>query len=251
MIVTDFAKSYVRWSIPPDLADQRKPGHLPWGNTVRIEIDARCTVIDHTIGHQLDFYLIAPCRNEWMYREFEIVQQPGGEYRRIFSNDRQLDVGMEIPPTGSYDASVSTSAFSALEFDVSQKDATELSSDSDVVAASTSNQTIVVQTAYENTDGTHSAILEYPVRTMNFHPERNRFQVDTGPLIFVDFRVDAAHTIDRCKLAHIVFNRWDFAEIVCRSPVSTPGAESIERAMFHYAEVHNVNAKHSLFAVIS
>ncbi|CAN5696148.1 hypothetical protein BH23CHL5_BH23CHL5_28520 [soil metagenome] len=251
MNVTDFARSYVRWSIPPDFEDQRKPGHLPWGNTVRIQVDACCSVIEHASGQHFDFYLIAPCRNEWMYRELEIVQQPGGEYRRIFSRERQLDVGMETPPTSFAAASVSTDTFSELSFDIAKSEATELTSDSEVVAATTYKQTIVVKTEYKSIDGTHSALLEYPVRTMNFHPERGRFQVDTGPLIFVDFSADAFQTIDRCKLAHIVFNRWDYAEVVCRFPVPTGGSDSMERSLFHYAEVQSLTASHRLFTVDS
>ena len=42
--VTDFSRSYVRWSIDADPADQRTPGHMPWGNSVRLPIDARCSI---------------------------------------------------------------------------------------------------------------------------------------------------------------------------------------------------------------
>ena len=48
---------------------------------------------------------------------------------------------------------------------------------------------IVAKTSFE-VNGIR-ATLEYPVRTMNYHDDRVRFQVDTGPLIFPDLPSDA------------------------------------------------------------
>jgi hypothetical protein len=196
--VTDFSRSYVRWSIPPDPDDTRQPGHMPWGNSVRIQIDAACTITDESNGGRETFYLIAPCRKEWMYRETGLIMEPGAEYRAIFDRDRQLDVAMSAHLHGDRPLPSSTAGFTSLVFEISTLPATPLESDTEIVRATGGNAPIVARTSIENTERGLTALLEYPVRTMNYHPERRRFQVDTGPLIFADLSRETAHPIEHC-----------------------------------------------------
>src|SRR5919198_77724 len=93
MDALDFSRSFMTWWAPPNLNDKRLPGHMPWGNGARIAFDARCEVIDDATGKRDEFVLIAPCRTEWMYRDEQIFQQPGGEYCVIFSPTRHRGVG--------------------------------------------------------------------------------------------------------------------------------------------------------------
>ncbi|MEZ4497165.1 MAG: hypothetical protein R2845_10390 [Thermomicrobiales bacterium] len=94
--VTDFYRSYMCWGIRQSL-DTARRDTWKWRNEVRILIDARCTVTNDTTGGvSEEFYLIAPCRTEWMYRDTELIQNPSGEYRVIFSDDRQIYVGKSI-----------------------------------------------------------------------------------------------------------------------------------------------------------
>src|SRR6188472_4313741 len=109
--ITDFANSYMTWNAPADLNDKRKPGHMPWGNSARILIDARCTIIDEKNERVEELFLVAPCRTEWMYRETEMIQNPSGEYRVIFIQDRQLYVGKKITEETARGKSTSTSWF--------------------------------------------------------------------------------------------------------------------------------------------
>ena len=41
MNICDFANSYIMWTVPPNPSDNRQPGHMPWGNSARIQLDAR------------------------------------------------------------------------------------------------------------------------------------------------------------------------------------------------------------------
>ncbi|MGH2550459.1 MAG: hypothetical protein ACRDHN_13780, partial [Thermomicrobiales bacterium] len=182
LTVTDFGNSYMSWSIGADLNDKRVPGHMPWGNSARILIDARCTLFDDSNGTSLETYLIAPCRTEWMYRENDLIQIPSGEYRVIFSQDRQISVGKHIDELSARAGSIPTSAFNSLEFAIRAVPATALDSDQAIVDATLALKPIVATTEIVNTERGLRAVLEYPIRTMNIHPERVRFQVDTGPI---------------------------------------------------------------------
>lgn len=245
--VTDFSQSYVRWSIPPDPGDTRQPGHMPWGNSVRIQIDATCTISSQLSGESETFYLIAPCRKEWMYRETGLIMDPGAEYRVIFSQNRQLDVAMSVKGHGDWQLPARTDGFTSLKFEIRSIAATQLQSCEAVVKASEGQAPIVARTEITNAARGLTALLEYPIRTMNYHPERKRFQVDTGPLIFADLSLETTHSIEHCKLAHTVYNTFDYAEFVCRPLTPQIGDNPGDVRIYHYSEIHRDAVSHALF----
>jgi hypothetical protein len=96
MLVTQFERSYVTWHAPHNPNDKRVPGHKPWGNSARILFDARCVLTEVTTGQSEEFFLVVPCRTEWMYQERNMIQNPSGEYRAINSRERYRSVGLAM-----------------------------------------------------------------------------------------------------------------------------------------------------------
>ena len=172
---------------------------------------------------------------------------PGAEYRALFSADRQVDVAMQCRVEGDRPLPASTSGFSALHFETASSDARSLSSEGEIVTASASGAPLVVQTRINS--GEISAILEYPIRTMNYHPERVRFQVDTGPLIFPVLDQLTQHPIDCCRLAHTVFNSLDYAEFTCRPAGDEVDAIVEGVGLRRYSELYRVAVVHQFFAL--
>ncbi|MGH2561681.1 MAG: hypothetical protein ACRDJH_21660 [Thermomicrobiales bacterium] len=248
MQMTDFGNSYMTWVAPHDFSDRRVPGHKPWGNSARILIDARCTITDDATGTTEELYLVAPCRTEWMYQEENLFQNPSGEYRVIFTQERQLVVGKRMVEESDRPGSSSTDKFTSLVFTIGLfPDATALDTGKAVVAATHANLPINALTEIRDDASGLRATLEYPVRTMNIHPERERFQVDTGPLIFPDLAANDEHWIDRCALAHVIYNTFDRAEFICKRP--TPflhDGQEVAR-IFHYSDYRALPATHTLY----
>jgi hypothetical protein len=260
MEMTDFGNSYMTWSVPHDPSDQRQPGHMPWGNSARILLDARCTITNTATGATDDFYLVAPCRTEWMYRDDRLFQVPSGEYREVFSATRRLNLGKRMTVEGELPRSipakmrneptpgaVRTVGLTALDFTIGTFPmVTALTTDADVVTATQENLPLVGVTEIWNEERHLHAVLEYPIKTMNFHPERRRFQVDTGPLIVPDLAADEEHWMDTFALAHINYNTFDRAEFICRrpTPLLVDGREVAQ--ILHYDEVRVLPARHTL-----
>ncbi len=246
--VTDFYRSYMCWAVEPNPNDTRKPGHMPWQNWVRILIDARCTIHDERNGTSEEVYLIAPCRTEWMYRDTELIQDPSGEYRVIFTQDRQLSVGKHIDESRERAGSVPTSSFTSLEFKITTVDATPLPDDAAIIEASQGMRPMVAKTEIADAGSGMRAVLEYPIRTMNYNLPHTRFQVDTGPLVFPDFSLETEHLLDRCKLAHTVYNTLDYAEFVCKQPTPLVKDGQEVASVFHYSDYHRLPVKTEFFA---
>ena len=105
----------------------------------------------------------------------------------------------------------------------------------------------MIQTTIANASGTRRAVLEYPVKTFNYQPERVLFQMDTGPMLWADLDSPEADPMCWLRLAHTVFNRFDRAEFVLRGP--TPFAVDGEPVgqVEDYQQVVAQPARHSFF----
>lgn len=262
MEMTDFGNSYMTWIVPHDPNDRRVPGHKPWSNSARILIDARCTITDTRSGASDEFYLIAPCRTEWMYQEENLFQIPSGEYREIFSPTRRLSLGKRMTTDGQLprsvpalaqiaqsDTRVRTAGLLSLKFAVRTfPEVTTLETDAQVIAATQANLPLVGRTEIWDEARQLRATLEYPIRTMNIQTERQRFQVDTGPLIVPDLAAGEEHWMDLFSIAHIIYNTFDRAEFICRrpTPIEVDGREVA--SVQHYSDVRVYPARHILLA---
>jgi hypothetical protein len=144
---------------------------------------------------------------------------------------------------------VTTEWFTSLVFTINHHpEATALDTDAAVVAATQANVPINARTELRDEASGLRAVLEYPVRTMNIHPERVRFQVDTGPLIFPDLAATAEHWIDSCALAHIIYNTFDRAEFICKRPTPLIHDGQEVARIFHYSDYRAFPAAHTLYA---
>ncbi|MFN8511063.1 MAG: hypothetical protein U0232_12425 [Thermomicrobiales bacterium] len=260
MRMIDFGNSYMTWIVAHNPHDKRVPGHMPWDNSARILIDACCTITDTRSGVSDDFYLIAPCRTEWMYRDENLFQVPSGEYREIFSPTRRLSLGnrmtIETPAPRSMPALVEqpiegvpvvTAGLLSLKFAVRTfAEVTELTDDASVVAATQANLPLAARTEIWDEARGLKATLEYPIKTMNIQVERQRFQVDTGPLIVPDLAGQEEHWLDLFSLAHIIYNTFDRAEFICRQPTPIVRDGQEVARVNHYSDVRVYPARTTL-----
>lgn len=248
MNATDFSNSYITWSVPYNPNDKRVPGHKPWGNSARIQIDARCELIDEKSGAREEFVLIVPCRAEWMYQEENLFQIPSREYRGIWSRTRHISMGKGMIYEGEKRKSAPTKdTFTSLHFTVrSFPSVMVLQTDEAVVEATLKELPLVAQTEIWDVQRQMRAVIEYPVKTMNIHPERKRFQVDTGPLPLPDFTSDAEESIEWFSLAHVVYNTSDRAEFIIRqpTPVLKDGQEVC--SVIHYSGIKVHEARNTI-----
>jgi hypothetical protein len=262
MEMTDFGNSYMTWIVPHDPNDRRVPGHKPWSNSARILLDARCTITDTASGATDDFYLVAPCRTEWMYQDENLFQVPSGEYREAFSATRRLSFGKRMTTDGNLPRSVPafrqqdtsaapvrTTGLLSLKFAIRTfPEVTVLTTDAQVVAATQANLPLVGRTEIWDEGRHRRAVLEYPIKTMNIQTERQRFQVDTGPLLVPDLAAEEEHWMDLLSMAHIIYNTFERAEFICRqpTPIEVEGREVA--SVLHYSDVRVYPARHTLLA---
>lgn len=93
------------------------------------------------------------------------------------------------------------------------------------------------------------AIIEAPVKTMNIEPQRQQYQIDTGPVALPDLARRYEPRIDCLRLAYVAFNTPHFADFVVEqpTPVLDEGRETAR--VYHYSSPISLPAKNSLIAL--
>ena len=253
MQITDYGNSYILWTGKYNPDDTRKPGHMPWDNTVRILLDSRCWVTNEETGETKEYNLITPCRTEWMYRSDVLWQQPNHEFCGICSDTEfmggHVKTGDIITYGGDWRAA-NPIAGRYQRFEISIRhypEAQHLENDEQVVEATMKCLPIIARTEVWSDDGKMRAITEYPVKTMNVQIERKRMQVDTGPVIFPDFSQSIDSEIKRLRFAFVCYNTNDVAEFILRvpTPVLRDGEEVA--SVVDYSEVRRIPVKNSFY----
>jgi hypothetical protein len=248
----NFNASFMTWDFPyrPDPRPYARH-NTPHGNMARIQLDAIIDVVDRESGQTERFVLICPCRTEWVYAEDRLFQLPSREYRNIYSLTQQRSMLRDITHQGEITrGSPVSNDFRSLTIDVRPyRRAPLLKTSAEIVAATAKGTPLVARTRIDDPKRPLSYVLEYPIKTMNFQPKTNSFQVDTGPLLVPDFQSEEENAIDCLEMAHVAYNRLDRAEFILRrpAPVQNERGETLCHVL-HYAEVREDKAVNEFFA---
>lgn len=245
----DFNNSYMTFTVPNGV------------NTARIQLDSLTRVTNERTGKAEDFFQITPCKSEYMYAGEKLLQQPNFDFSGVFSRDaseihrswKQHDSKREI----ERHAVLHKDRFESVRFDIRTfKTAKKLKTSAEVHDATWRMEPIWARTHVRSAKAKRSAVIEYPVRTMNVRNSTRDYQVDTGPILFPrwmladDKPATRKHEIQQFLYAFIVYYKWDEAEVVLRVPTRVdlangkPGPE-----VWHYSRIEKIACEHELFVV--
>ena len=220
-------------------------------NSVRILIDAACTLIDDETGRSDIYYLIAPCRAEHTHADDDLIQMPSYEFCGIWgASDKHYIRTHWVSGRDRYEYQHLDKADT---LDIRYLSSTRKLTDNDAIFEATmeSSEPLISRTTIHDDLDRITAVLEYPVKTMNVKEEPVRYQVDTGPLILPDLGRDAEHPIERFDVAHVVYNRFDEAQFILRKPVAGREGTAPEQYTTDYSEIRIVGAKNELLLAVS
>jgi hypothetical protein len=184
-----------------------------------------------------------------MYRDEGHFIMPGSDYLMAFAHDRCLRFSPDIlSPLDVPEIDPFIDLLTSLDFKLtSMRAPRRLKTDADVAAIAQTQSPVVVQTEIWNSETSRKALLEYPVKTLNYHAEHQRFQVDTGPVLWPDLTASDADPITWIRLAHVAFNRLNQAEFVKRVPTALKKDGRDAFVIEDYREVSVHEALHEFF----
>lgn len=245
MKAIDFARSFLTFRIDTEKKAPKTVSHKPpWSlNNARIQLECRLQVTDKQSGQVQSFVLGASCKTERVGVTENIWTEPNADYAPVFSDSAFLNIktyarageGVELYPPGSgvqseRQTGMHVDAFDSVRIDVQECDGTLLTSDEDIVAATLANTVLNARTTIES--DRYTAVLEYPVKTMNANERDNIYQTDTGPVLFPDLTCEPQEIHSQLQFAYSAFNCPDWIEFIVRVP--TPVGDGID--VHHYSK---------------
>ncbi len=215
-------------------------------NQARIQVEARCQMT-WPDGRTEETWLVASCKAENTYAERHLFQQPNYDFAMLYTRDRYriIRLGAEHGAAPS-ESGLIVDRFESARFDLCWAEGAEwLKDDASVIAATVAGRPLVAQNRLVHASGA-TALLEFPVKTMNVNTELRCWQVDTGPLI-VPAEAAWAGDIDGFQVAFAAFRTTAWTEYLARGPLRlADGATTVD----HFHEVSVVTAANSLWALI-
>lgn len=231
--VLDYPRSFVTFFTNPSQG----------GNIARIQLDSICRVTGWTEEPET-FHLIAPCRSEHMYLDGQLFQMPNYEFCGIFTADRVSLIRTHwTSDREKVDINAISDRFERVAIDPTELVAELLPDVDAIVAATLANRLLVARTELHDAATGATALLEYPIKTMNVTRDPARFQVDTGPIIVPLFD-SMAEPIARFAIAHAVYWQDDRVEFVLREPHEVAAGVSVT----DYTRLVFSAAKHEIWA---
>jgi hypothetical protein len=242
----DFARSFLRFT-------SDRVNHTP-----RLQLDALCRLTEP--GREArQLVLTAPCLGESMYVATGLIHQPTFEFAMVAEAGvafavlrHHANAADDVVEARRVGAAMSTrsgvpSRVTALDVTMARFEAVEAIGDYDAFRrALLADRPIVGRTSYLSADGTFVEV-EYPVKTGNVAHGAPSWQVDAGPVLWLDASANAELLVSRVGLAYLVYNDFGWAEVARRVP--TPLGEG-SPATAHYGAVERVIVRNELFAAV-
>ena len=105
------------------------------------------------------------------------------------------------------------------------------------------------QTELRNPETGRTAVIEYPIKTINWHRDQKIWQVDTGPLLLPDLSVPAEEWSATIQLAYIVFNVPEWADFVVEQITPITEGEQEVAQVYHYSGIVHKDCRNVLIAM--
>lgn len=200
VLAIDFARATLTWQ----LAQPQSAG--------RFALDSALTVVAAD-GTRETFHLGAQVFAGNVYGEGILFKQPPYEFAAAFSTlrfriFRSAHVGVQADTYGHI-----ATAFAGVAMDLPSVPCRALETRAAVVLQAAPR--LAARTRWTTADGI-GLELEFPVRHVNLDVARDKFQVETGPVLTL--APSGGSTVERLRRAYVIFNRLDRMEMLLDDP---------------------------------
>ncbi|HYF37089.1 MAG TPA: hypothetical protein VD994_17450 [Prosthecobacter sp.] len=237
MDVIDYGRSFLVGKIP--------------ANEVRFSVESRTRVIDERSGKHEDFYQCASCKAEATFADKNLFRPDNYDFLPIFGTEGGVIFRRKSWLNPDYRTlKKAAEMWGGQEYKITApKNARLLTSNAEIRAATHAALPIVAQTELADASTGMRAIIEYPVKTMNTHREKDMYQIDTGPVAFPDLTKRYDSFAESLALAFVAFNVPHFADFVIEdvTPIKDAGKE-VARVR-HFERIVSLSAANRLYAI--
>ncbi|MDC0935362.1 sialidase family protein [Pirellulales bacterium] len=221
----------------------------PW-NSPRFWVESRCRITDPAAKKMAEYFQCGSCKSEDTFAEKDLFTTDNYDFLPVFSADetvvfrrrsRWVNKYREVRPAEDWwDGSVPR---------LRKAPARVLKTPQEIGDAIASGQPLIGQTELRDEVTGRIAVLEYPIKTINWRRDDQSWQVDTGPVLLPDLSVSPDQWSHTIQLAYLAFNSWNGADFVVEQPTPIHDDHKQVAKVLHYSEIVHQKARNVLLAV--
>jgi hypothetical protein len=220
------------------------------GNNARLQVESVCRLRDREATEAQTFYFFASCKSEDTFAKQDLFYEENYDFCGVFSEDEYILFRTMATHTERFrEQGMWRDRFEDVKRHIVTVEARALESAGDVVQTSLANVPMVGQVEFTSPDGRFEAHLEFPIKTMNANDIDVMYQVDTGPIAFPDFGMEAEKTYERLSPAYVAYNAPDFADFVIQEPTQVAIEGGKPGCVTHYSRIVSLRATTRVVAV--
>jgi len=232
----------------------------PW-NSPRFWVESRCRVIDRQADKTVEYLQCGLCKAERTFAYRALFADDNYDFLPVFSADEGIIFRRKVRVGEPYrDVRPIDKWWGGTEPHLRTFHGRALTSPDEIFAAMQQGKPIVGQTELRDEKTGRVAVIEYPIKTINFERDKKDWQVDTGPVILPDLSAPPDQWAHAFKLAHIAFRTPYWADFIVDQPTplepgAAPGDPVQETAKaeipmtYHYSGQVHKTARNVLMAL--
>lgn len=190
-------------------------------NNARIQVEARCTMVDVSDGSKEEYHLVASCKSEDTYGKGVLFYEPNYDFCGIFSSKEFILIRVGAPYKPNETIGDNEGFFEEVGRGIVMAEEEMLADNEAIVKATLDNHLLNGRTTITDPAGRYRAVIEFPIKTMNANDIRNIYQVDTGPILLPDFKSQERRMVER-------FETWRTSHIASQvRPILSSRSQSL------------------------
>ena len=220
-------------------------------NRVRFLVESRTRILDERSGKTQDYYQCASCKSENTFARKDLFMEDNYDFIPIFGPEDGLLFRRKAYLNPRYrEWRKAEDLWGGQIYQVKTPRASRPVSTTDEIHRATAEALpLVAQTEINGADTGLTAIIEYPVKTMNIRDQEPTYQVYPGPIAFPDLSRRHERLPDALALAFVAFNAPHFADFVIEDETPILQVDRELTRVHHYSRILSLPAKNRIFAI--
>ncbi len=235
MLIYDYSRSFVTFTTRGR------------GNNARLQIESVCNLTDKTSGQTTEYVFFASCKSEDTFAKSNLFYEDNYDFCGIFASEEYAIFRTKSTHTDGFrETGLWKNRFENVHFQLVKQTGHMLETPADIVQSTLKGIPIIGRVEIGNES--FSAVLEFPIKTMNVNDIQNLYQIDTGPIAFPDFDITPTHPIERLSPAYVAYNAPHFADFVIQQPLAIHANSRETIQVTHYSKRVSLPAQTHVFA---
>jgi len=212
-------------------------------------VESRCRIADPATGETAEYLQCGSCKSENTFAESDLFQDPNYDFIPVFSERDCVIFRRHAEATAGSRQVAPRDIWGAPAPCLRTFDGRVLTSAQAIGEALKAAKPLVGQTELRDEETGRTAIIEYPIKTLNWRPGEELWQVDTGPVLLPDLSVPAEEWSESLQLAFIAYRTFDWADFVVEQPTPIIRDESEVATVHHYSGLVHKATRNVLLAL--